>query len=120
MTAPDLGALAFCYVTTTGRRTGRPHTIEIWFALDGRSLYLLAGGGRTSDWVRNIEADDRVGVLLGDESLAGRGRVVADAAEERRARDLVYAKYAPTQGDLEAWRERALPIAIDLVDVPAA
>jgi hypothetical protein len=25
---------AFCYLTTTGRRTGRAHTIEIWFALD--------------------------------------------------------------------------------------
>jgi len=25
---------AFCYLTTTGRRTGRLHTIEMWFALE--------------------------------------------------------------------------------------
>ena len=33
---PDLRALAdedFCYLTTTGRVTGRPHEIEIWFSL---------------------------------------------------------------------------------------
>jgi hypothetical protein len=39
-----------CYVTTAGRRTGRPHTIEIWFAADGGSLFLISGGGDRSDW----------------------------------------------------------------------
>ena len=28
----ELAALDFCYVTTTGRTTGKPHRIEIWFA----------------------------------------------------------------------------------------
>jgi hypothetical protein len=32
-TAPG-GAVQFCYLTTTGRRTGRAHTIEIWFGED--------------------------------------------------------------------------------------
>jgi hypothetical protein len=31
----DPGAEPFCYLTTVGRVSGRPHTIEIWFALDG-------------------------------------------------------------------------------------
>src|SRR5688500_2310587 len=50
----DLSGLAdepFCYVTTTGRVTGQPHTIEIWFAVRNRTLYLLAGGGHRADWV---------------------------------------------------------------------
>ncbi len=34
----------FCYLTTRGRVSGRPHEIEIWFALEGRTLYLLSGG----------------------------------------------------------------------------
>src|ERR1051325_2737939 len=34
-----------CYLTTTGRTSGNPHTIEIWFALHGDRVYLLAGGG---------------------------------------------------------------------------
>ena len=33
-----------CYLTTTGRNSGRPHTIEIWFALNEQTLYMLAGG----------------------------------------------------------------------------
>lgn len=39
----------FCYLTTTGRRSGRSHTIEIWFALSGHTLYLLSGGRDRSD-----------------------------------------------------------------------
>jgi hypothetical protein len=45
----------FCYLTTTGRVTGRPHTIEIWFALDGATLYMLSGGREHSDWVKNLK-----------------------------------------------------------------
>jgi hypothetical protein len=44
----------FCYLTTTGRVTGQPRTIEIWFALHGRILYMLAGGGRNAQWVQNL------------------------------------------------------------------
>ncbi len=43
----------YCYLTTTGRRTGGPHRIEIWYAADGDHLHLLSGGGRNSDWVQN-------------------------------------------------------------------
>ena len=38
----------FCYLTTTGRRTGRPHTIEIWFAVDRGVVYMMAGGRERS------------------------------------------------------------------------
>jgi len=34
----------FCYLTTVGRRTGTRHTIEIWFARENGTLYLLSGG----------------------------------------------------------------------------
>ncbi|MGZ6980465.1 MAG: nitroreductase/quinone reductase family protein, partial [Acidimicrobiia bacterium] len=46
----------YCYLTTTGRRTGQPHTIEIWFAVDRGVVYLMAGGRERSDWVRNLVA----------------------------------------------------------------
>ena len=118
MTAADAAALDFCYVTTTGRRTGNPHTIEIWFALDGRTLYLLAGGGETSDWVRNIREDGAVGLRLGDDDYIALARVVEDPGEDRKARDLVFEKYSRTNDDLEEWRERSLPVAIDLPEPP--
>jgi hypothetical protein len=34
-TMDDDASQAFCYLTTTGRVSGRPHTIEIWFARRG-------------------------------------------------------------------------------------
>src|SRR6186713_3406091 len=37
-------ATPFAYLTTTGRRTGQPHRIEIWFAAEQGSIYLLSGG----------------------------------------------------------------------------
>ena len=115
MDAGDLSNEPFCYVTTTGRRSGRPHRIEIWFGWAGGTIYLLAGGGRRSDWVRNLLAAPVVPVRIGDRAFTGHGRLVADAEEDRRARDLVFGKYAPGYGgDLTSWRDRALPVAIDL------
>ena len=105
----------FCYVTTRGRTSGQPHEIEIWFALDGTHLYLLAGGGETSDWVRNLRADPKVTVRLREATVPATARVVEQPEEDRRARTLVFQKYQPrSTGELESWRERALPVAIDL------
>jgi deazaflavin-dependent oxidoreductase (nitroreductase family) len=104
----------YCYLTTIGRRTGRPHRIEIWYAADGDTLYLLAGAGRSSDWVQNLVADPAVLVEVDGVTRPDRGRVLEDEEEAERARSLVFDKYAPRyDGDLTAWRERALPVAIE-------
>lgn len=105
----------FCYLTTIGRRSGRPHTIEIWFAARGRTLYVLAGGGRRSDWVANLLRTPAVDVRVGDHRFEGRARIVTDDREQELARSAVYDKYAAGYaGDLLDWRRRALPVAIDL------
>jgi deazaflavin-dependent oxidoreductase (nitroreductase family) len=105
---------AFCYLTTTGRVTGTEHTIEIWFALEGSTLYLLSGGGTRSDWVRNLARTRAVSVRIRDRRLAGTARVVTDPGEDERARDLLVAKYQPGYGgDLTRWRASSLPLAVD-------
>ena len=110
---PALAQDDYCYLTTTGRRSGKPHRIEIWFAVDGDTLYLLAGGGRSSDWVRNLSADSSVTVEVGGEGRSARARIVADAEEDSRARSLVADKYqVRTTDDLTSWRARALPVAL--------
>jgi deazaflavin-dependent oxidoreductase (nitroreductase family) len=111
----DIAALDYCYVTTTGRRSGRPHTVEIWFALHGRTLYLLSGGGDGSDWVKNIQANPTVGMRVGDRDMICRGRLIEDAGEDDLARRLLVEKYQPRyEGNLAEWRETSLPVAIDL------
>jgi deazaflavin-dependent oxidoreductase (nitroreductase family) len=106
----------FCYLTTRGRVTGRLHEIEIWFALDGSTLFVLSGGGDRSDWVRNVMAESSVSVRLGTRTWDGAARVLTPRTDEdARARRSVFDKYqARYDGDLTAWRERALPVAIDL------
>ena len=115
----DRGGQPFCYLTTTGRVSGRPHTIEVWFALQDRTLYLLSGGGDRSDWVRNLLRQPAVTVRLGRRdaaALAGHGRVVEPGSDEDElARRLVAGKYQPGYGgDLSGWRRSALPVAVDL------
>jgi deazaflavin-dependent oxidoreductase (nitroreductase family) len=106
----------FCYLTTIGRVSGQPHEIEIWFAVAGHTLYLLAGAGQRSDWVRNLMAHPIVRVRLRDDTFDAHGRVIEPSTmEDERARQLVFDKYQPRyDGDLVEWRARSLPVAIDL------
>ena len=106
----------FCYLTTRGRVTGRAHEIEIWFARDHDTLYLLAGGGERSDWVRNVRAQPAVTVRVGAATGAARARVVEDGtSEDGLARRLVFEKYQPRGGgDLRGWRDTAVVVAIDV------
>jgi deazaflavin-dependent oxidoreductase (nitroreductase family) len=112
----DPGALAnedFCYLTTTGRVTGKPHTIEIWFALDGLTLYMLSGGRDGSDWVKNLQRTPEVTVRIAGENFDGHARVVEDASEDELARRLLVEKYEWNPGSLSNWRRTALPVAVD-------
>jgi len=77
----DLDREEFCYITTVGRRTAKPHTIEIWFAARGDTLYILAGGGQSADWVQNIQADPSAVVKIGDHAYCGMGRILSEKDE---------------------------------------
>lgn len=114
----DLAALAgesFCYLTTTGRKSGLSREIEIWFALSERTIYMLSGGRDRSDWVKNIARTPAVSVRIADRQFTAAGRIVSDAKEDALARRLLLEKYAPTySGDLKDWGRTALPIAVDI------
>jgi deazaflavin-dependent oxidoreductase (nitroreductase family) len=108
----------FCYLTTRGRRSGKDHTIEIWFGLKDGRLYMLSGGGEHSDWVRNLREDPAVVVDLhrpGVDPRSGRARLVPDPAEDREARQLLAAKYQGwREGQaLSSWARTALPVAVE-------
>ena len=114
---PNLRALAredFCYLTTTGRMTGRPHRIEIWFALEDNTLYMLSGGRDRSDWVKNLRHTPEVTVRIGGQVFDGHARVVEDTDEDELARRLLVEKYETRPGSLSNWRRTALPVAVDL------
>ena len=114
----DLQKLAeedFCYLTTIGRISGRPHTIEIWFALFGQTLYMLSGGRDKSDWVKNALQNPAVKLKINSSVFNGTARLINSTEEDTLARKTVFEKYVPrTSDDLVDWSRTSLPIAVDI------
>jgi deazaflavin-dependent oxidoreductase (nitroreductase family) len=116
---PGFNAEPFCYLTTTGRVTGRPHEIEIWFVLQGSTVYMMNGDtnhpGGSADWVRNLRKDPAVTLRIRDQSFSATGRIVTDPEEDALVRRLIRAKYPPGDPqDSSWWGYIALPVAIDV------
>ena len=111
----DVAQLDFCYLTTTGRLSGNPHRIEIWFVLAEETVFLMAGDRDRSDWVRNIMATPDVQLELGARKRTTRARLVEDGSEDDAlARRLMLEKYATSDADdLSEWGRTALVVAID-------
>jgi len=106
----DLRGLAeedFCYLTTTGRGIGKPHTIEIWFGLEGHTLHMLSGGRGSSDWVKNIRRTPRVTMRISGYSFRWHGRVVEGREEDALARKLLLERYQRSSRDLTPANRRA-------------
>jgi deazaflavin-dependent oxidoreductase (nitroreductase family) len=76
--------LQFLYLTTTGRVTGLPREIEIWFVESKGKLYVLAEHFHETQWVKNIARDSRVRVRLGDHEFDANARIL-DEQRDRAA-----------------------------------
>ena len=55
----------FLYLTTTGRTTGQPREIEIWFVEHANHHYLVAQNREQSQWVQNLQADPQISFCVG-------------------------------------------------------
>jgi deazaflavin-dependent oxidoreductase (nitroreductase family) len=105
----------FCYLTTMGRVTGKPHDIEIWFGTQDNSIYLMAGDHK-SDWVKNLLKNPHVTVRIAKHHFTGTARLVTDGQEEMMARHMLADKYGERESDgsLDEWARSALVVGIDL------
>ena len=114
--APGQITASLCYLETIGRVTGRPHEIEIWFAADGDTIWMLSGSGDRSDWVKNLRRNPAVRIRIAGEWVSGRAEVVNDPVRDQRAREQIAAKYYGWSGGPlpNEWNRTALPIAIAL------
>ena len=104
------------YLETIGRVSGQPRETEIWFAVDGSTIYLLSGYHNRKDWVRNLTKTPRVRFRIADQWFTGSAHeVTGDPAAIGHARQLLADKYYA--GDLHAgngWAISGTPYAIDL------
>lgn len=112
-----LGDEDFAYLTTTGRRSRKQHTVEIWFALHDGHIYILSGGGDRADWVKNVRKTSAVRLRIGTQSTSAKARIVrAGTKEDELARQLLDGKYQGwSEGKrLSSWARGSLPVAIEL------
>ncbi len=70
----------YLYLTTRGRKTGKPREIEIWFTHRAGRFYVIAEHA-TSHWVQNLQADDHVRVRVADQQWAGKARITRAETE---------------------------------------
>ena len=104
-----------CRLETIGRRTGQPRQLPIWFAVRGRTVFLLSGGGDAAHWVRNLRADPRARLRIRRRWLAGTARETAGTPDDALAREAMAAKYDLKRGGpFQTWLDTSLVVAIDL------
>jgi deazaflavin-dependent oxidoreductase (nitroreductase family) len=61
----------FLYLTTTGRVSGLPRTIEIWFVERARHYYIVAERREAAQWVKNLERNSDVRFRIGTRDEPG-------------------------------------------------
>ena len=104
------------HLTTVGRRTGRPHTVELWFAVRERKVYLSHDGEET-DWMKNTRRNDRVSFEIGGKSFTGRAQFLKDGMDEAEIGKLVlYEKYygKASKDVIEDWFSLSRLLVIEL------
>ncbi len=100
-------------VVTHGRRSGREHRVQVWFAVEGEDIWLRTD--RDADWYRNLRREGRCEILAGSERAVAEPVPVTDeAAALRRIVELWRAKYgAEWVGDWYVERGR-VPVRLRL------
>jgi deazaflavin-dependent oxidoreductase (nitroreductase family) len=82
-----------CRITTRGRKSGRPHTVTIWFVVgDGGAIHLgTLKLGR--DWPKNVAANPAVVIEIDGLRLRGDARRLTDDASVRDVASRIARKY---------------------------
>jgi len=71
---PDLQALnreSLIQLTVKGRKTGKPQTVKIWFAVGNGKVYVTSGRGLGAQWIKNLQKNPDVALQIGSTSLKG-------------------------------------------------
>jgi deazaflavin-dependent oxidoreductase (nitroreductase family) len=79
-------------LTTFGRKTGKPHTVPIWFASQGATIYIWTLNMQR-DWPRNIAANPQIELEIGGLKVTGVAKRVSDPEAIDRVAQLRDDKY---------------------------
>lgn len=102
-------------LTTTGARSGRPHTTPMMYLPEGDRIYVFAskaGAPTNPDWYHNLKANPAVTVEIGDETVTARAEELTGPE-----RDRVYAEQSARYPGFAEYQEktsRVIPV-VELV-----
>ena len=80
-------------ITVKGRRSGRDIKLPVWFALEGKTLWLLPVQGSRTQWFRNVLADPTITQRAGRQALTEAGRPSRTRSVVRRVVEQFRKKY---------------------------
>ena len=89
----DVKKVKYIHFTTRGRRTGKPHMVELWFALGGGKVF-LSHEGKQTDWIKNLEKDASISAEIGGFNFKGKAKVAVEGSSSRElGKKALYEKY---------------------------
>ncbi len=105
-------------ITTTGRNSGRPRRIEIWFHNVGGRIF-ISGTPGTRSWYANMLAEPNMmfhlkGSVHAD--LPARARPIVDEAERRQVLPGIFEKIERDLSELDAWVERSPLVEVEFLE----
>ena len=106
-------------ITTTGRKSGKPHTRPIWYVVDDGKILVQSGKDGKTDWYQNVKKTPAVTLKADRYTFRARGRLITDAKDVERVRALFLDKY--TSARLLSWVGsgigRGLPVELTIDSV---
>jgi deazaflavin-dependent oxidoreductase (nitroreductase family) len=82
---------------TRGRTSGQAIEVAVGYVEDGDGSLLVAAGSDESDWARNLLADPRCVVTLGDVRWPATAELLAGAEANRVVRELILRYGTPAE-----------------------
>jgi deazaflavin-dependent oxidoreductase (nitroreductase family) len=107
----------YIYLTTRGRKTGKPHTVELWFATAAKKIYLSHEGAYT-DWMKNILDNNRVEFKIGKILFKGNARIAEGGEAFELGKHALYLKYYGNADEdtINDWFSESTIIEISTID----
>jgi deazaflavin-dependent oxidoreductase (nitroreductase family) len=110
----DLPGHSTLQLTTTGRKSGKRHTVTVWFLIEQQTVYLVTLRLQR-DWPRNIRKNGRVELDIAGKSFKGHAKRILEAKRLAHVKALLAQKYWAAW--LASWfgmgPEGAFAVAID-------
>jgi deazaflavin-dependent oxidoreductase (nitroreductase family) len=88
----DLKKHSTLQLTTIGRKSGKRHTVTVWFLIDKETVYLVTLRLQR-DWPRNIMKNGRVELDIAGKGFKGHAKQIVDAKRLAHVKASLSKKY---------------------------